>query len=136
VRWDFCVEHWTARLLADAALVSVMGSASGWIAPAQAARPVKIPSIEYGVLTDVEEELFNPFELQVDFWARGLKKAAQIERRIRLLTHSDVAQELGGERMWIQYQDGQQLDYPAEPGVVHKFAIVRFEVIREKYLTP
>lgn len=134
MRWDYVIEFWTARLLADAALTSVMGY-SGFVYPGQAARPVKVPSIEYLMMGDVEEELFNPIQVQVDFWARGIKKAAQIERRIRVLTHSDVAQDLGGERMWLRYQDARTTDYPADPGVVHRILDFQFEPIREKYAT-
>lgn len=134
MRWDFVLEFWTARLLADAALESVMGSAT-YIYPASAARPVSIPSIEYLMIGDVEEELFNPITVQVDFWVRGIKKAAQVERRIRVLTHSDVGQDLGGERMWLRYLDSRTVEYTAEKGVVHRILDFRFEPIREKYAT-
>lgn len=133
MRWDFVFEHWTARLLADPALQSVMGADSGWIHPAQSSRPVGVPSIEYLIIGDVETELFNPISVQVDFWAVGIKKAAQIERCIRRLTHSDVGQDLGGERMWLRYQDGRMVDYVADTKVVHKILTFEFEPVREKY---
>ena len=133
MRWDFVIEFWKARLEADAALISVMGS-SVFVYAAQAAKPVKVPSIEYLIVGDREEELFNPIQVQVDFWVKGIKKAAQIERRIRLLTHSDVGQELGGERMWLRYLDSRTTEYPAELGVVHKTLDFLFEPMREKYV--
>jgi len=135
MRWDFVIEHWTARLIGDAALTSVLG-ASGLIYPAQASRPVKVPSVEYQLLGDRETENFNPLSVQVDFWAKGIKKAAQIERRIRILTHRDVAQDLGGERMWLQYIDGRSLEYPAEPGVEHRSLDFLFTPLREQLLVP
>lgn len=135
MRWDFVIEHWTDRLEADALLVSVMGAAN-FVYPAQASHPVKVPSIEYAIVGDREEELFNPITVQADFWARGIKKAAQMERRIRTVTHSDTAQDVGGERMWLRYLDSIQIDYPADPGVVHKALTFLFEPLREKYVAP
>lgn len=132
MRWDFVVEQWIARLNADPALLSVLGGGN-LIYPAQASRPVTVPSIEYLVSSDTEGELFNPITVVVDFWARGIKKSAQIERRIRLLTHSDVGQDVGGERMWLQYQDGRTLEYPKEEGVVHRQLEFLFTPMREKY---
>jgi hypothetical protein len=134
MRWDYFIEFWTARLLADPALVSVMGSASGWIYPAQSARPVTVPSVEYTLITDTESELFNPIGIQVDLWARGIKKAAQIERRIRVLTHGDTGQDLGGERVWMRYRDARTLDYPSDAGVIHRTLDFEFEAVRGKYV--
>lgn len=128
------IEGWAARLNADAALESVMDG-KDLIYPAQAKRPVGIPSIEYLVVADREEELFNPITVFVDFWARGIKKSAQIERRIRTLTHWDVGQDLDGERVWIHISDGRGLEYPADSGVVHKQLEIQFKPIREKYAT-
>jgi hypothetical protein len=136
VRWDFIVEHWLARLVADPALISVMGSGSGWIGPSQASKPVKVPSIEYTLVYDTEAELFNRIGVQVDLWARGLAKAGQIERRVRRLTHRTVAQELGGERLWMRYQDSRTLDYPNDPGVFHRQVDFEFEAVVEEPATP
>lgn len=134
MRWDQTCEAWTARLTADAPLESILGKA-GRIYAAQAARPVTIPSVEYLLVSDREEEWLNPIGVQVDFWARGLRKAAQIERRIRLLTHSDVAQYLDGERIWMQFLDARTVEYPAEAGVVHRILDFMFTPVREKYVT-
>lgn len=132
MRWDFVFEHCRTRLLADALLESVMDG-TNFVYPAQAGREVTVPSIEYLLIYDREEELFNPIGLQVDFWIKGLAKARQVERRIRLLTHSDVGQDLGGERMWIRFLDGRQVLYPKDPGVVHKILDFEAKPMRELY---
>jgi hypothetical protein len=133
VRWDTVLEFWLARLQADTALTSVLG-ASGLIYPAQAARPVRIPSVEYLMTFDREEENFNPIAVQVDFWAKGIKKAAQIERRIRTLTHRDVAQDLEGERLWMQFEDARSIEFPSDPGVQHRALDFVFTPVREQLL--
>ncbi len=102
--------------------------------PAQSARPVRVPSVEYTLpITDIEEENFNPITVQVDYWARGAPKAAAIERRIRLITHRDTARVVGGCRMWTQYLDSRSHEYPAELGVVHRSLDVRLTPVRLKY---
>lgn len=128
MRWDEILEAWTDRLAADPALLQLLGGVH--IYPAAAGRAVRVPSLEYLLLTDREDELFNPIGVQVDLFARGTKAAAQLERRVRVLTHHDVAQELAGERMWLQYLDGRSVSYEAEPGVVHRVLDFEFKPVR------
>ena len=129
--WDQVIPDWLDLLEADAALLAALGGSH--IYPAQASRPVGIPSVEWFMVSDIEEENFNPFIVQVDIWARGVPKAATIEKRIRLLTHRDTARELGGHRMWTRYLESRQHDYPAEAGVVHRSMDFLFEPLRLKY---
>lgn len=134
MRWDFLIEHWTALLLADAALVSVMGSSSGWIYPADSSKPVRVPSIQYTLIYDVEAELWNRVGVQLDLFVRGKKKAAQVERRIRVLTHHDTAIVLGGERLWTRFQDARTIEFPSDPEVVHRVLDIELEAARGKYV--
>ena len=130
--WDVVLPIWLDLLEADAELIADLGGS--YIYPAQAARPVRIPSVEYTLpFSDMEEENFNPFTVQVDYWARGVPKAAAIERRIREITHRDTAREIGGYRMWTQYEDSRSHEYPAELGVVHRSLDFRFTPLRDMY---
>lgn len=133
MRWDFFIQHWTARLLNDNALVSVMGRAD-FITPAQSSRPVEVPSIEYTLVTDTESELWNAVTIQVDTWAKGWVKSAQIERRLRIITSLDVGQDLGGERVWIKHQDSRTIDYNTDTKTVHRTHDFLFEAARGKYV--
>lgn len=130
--WDRVVPEWLDLLEADADLIDLLGGQH--IYPAQAAREVRIPSVEWLLVLDSEEENFNPFLVQVDYWARGAVKAAAIERRIRMITHRDTAREIGGIRLWTQYEDSRSHDYPAEPGVIHRSLDFRFIPGRDKYV--
>lgn len=134
MRWDVIIAAWLERLLADAPLTSALDGNN--VFPASANRPVGIPSVEYLFIGDREEELFNPFQIQVDFWCRGIKLAARVEQRLRLLSHKDTMQELGGEQLWITYLDGRQIEYPADPGVIHKSIDFEFKPFRDKYVSP
>ena len=131
MKWDFVVEFWLARLYADAELMAFLGGEH--IYPAGPKRPVVVPSVEYVMLDDREGEWLNPIGIQVDYWARGMKKAQEIERRLRLLTHQDYGQELGGERLWMNYTDSRTIEYPNDPGVVHRALDFTIETVRLKY---
>lgn len=136
--WDKVVPAWLDLLEADAVLAAALGlDADGGIPiyPAQAARPVRVPSVEwFGPVVDIEGETFNPITVQVDYWARGVAKAAAIERRIREITHRDTARVVGGYRMWTQYEDSRSHDYPADPGVIHRSLDFMFTPLRDKYV--
>lgn len=122
---------WVERLNADAQLTALLGGEH--IYPASASRPVRVPSMEWILLYDTEDEWTNPIGVQWDFWARGIRVAGLIEKRLRLLSHADYGQELGGERLWLRYRDGRSLEYPKEPGVVHRALDFEVEPVRSKY---
>ena len=127
MRWDFVVIEWADRLAGDAAFMSLC---QGNWRVASASTPVKIPSVEYLMTGDTESENFNAIRVQVDIFARGIRNAGLIEKRVRLLTHRDVGQVLGGERMWLQYQDARTVDFPSDPGVIHRIVDFQFTPLR------
>lgn len=132
MKWDFVVEEWLARLFDDAALMSLLDGRK--IFPASANRPVKVPSVEYLMRYDREEEWLNVVGFQLDLFVRGIRNAAQVERRLRLLTHHDTSQELGDERVWFQFRDARSIDFPSDPGVVHRALDFECQSVREKYV--
>lgn len=131
MRWDTVLPLLVARWNADTTLTNALGGAH--IYPAQASRPVKIPSIEYLILGNPEGESFGTIRLRVDFWAKGMALTGVIEKRLYVLTHKDVAQVLGTERLWMRYVDGRTLDYEADPGVTHRALDFEIETVRLKY---
>jgi hypothetical protein len=145
--WDRVVRAWVALLEQDAALIAALGGPH--IYPGTAARPIRIPSVEYVIVSDVESELFNAVILQVDFWARGVGSAITIEKRIRRTTHRDTSRVLaipvppgspaGTEpepiRVFARYLNGRTHDYRADPGVMHKSIDIQFEPVRARFHT-
>lgn len=130
MRWPFVIEEWTARLLADSALISVMGERP-WLFHGQAVRPVRVPSIEYLMFDDEQEEVFNPIQVQVDIWAPG-PKVKQIENRIWLLTHRSVGQDVGGERMWLQHRGTTTGTYDGPiKNTIHRIMDFEFKPVRQ-----
>jgi len=134
MQWDVLVTAWLARLNADTTLTGLLGG-TGNIYPADASRPVKVPSLQYLVHNDHEEESFNPMGLRVDLFVRGATKAAQVERRVRQLSHRDAGQVLGTRRGWLRLLDASTLEFPSDPGVVHRALDFHLETVRSKYNT-
>lgn len=135
--WPEVLRAYETLLIEDPGLAAELGTDSHGLVPvyqAQSSRPARVPSVEYTLpLFDLEEENFNPFDVQVDYWARGFEQAATIEFRIRALTHRDTARELGGYRLWTLYLDSRSHEYPADPGVYHRSLDIRFAPLRSKY---
>jgi hypothetical protein len=141
--WDEVLPLWVDLLEADAALVAELGTDKNGQTPiyqAQSSRAVHTPSVEYSTpYSDLEEENFNPFSIQVDVFARQKAPrsaqgvAAAIERHIREITHRDTARELGGYRLWMQYIDSGEIPYPADSAVIHRRIDFRFTPLRDKY---
>lgn len=137
MKWDAVVKAMRTALLADAQLVAALGTdgnGNAPIYPASASRPVHVPSVEYFMVFDRERESLNPIMIQIDYFARGIAKAAIIERRIRSVLHRDRRRTFAGSDCATLYEDGRDHDYP-ETGVVHRSLDFRFEPVREKYDT-
>lgn len=152
--WHRVIPAWLALLIADQALMQALNGvavtpaqaaamtpdelqealAQSHIYPAQAARKVGVPSVEYTLpIIDRETELFNPITIQVDYWVRGVNRAAVIENRLRTLTHRDTSRVIGGMRMWTRYLDSRSHEYRAAEGVTHQSLDFLFEPLRSKY---
>lgn len=129
--WDVVLEAWRALLLADTALTTALGGEH--VNLAQASREVRVPSVDWSLVTDNETESWNPITVQVDIFAASLAQAITIERRIRLLTHRDVARDLGGHQVWTRYLDSRSHPYTEEPGTVHRSLDFQFEPLRAQY---
>lgn len=129
--WDVVLDAWVTLLEADATLTTLMGG-SVYVFPAQSNRPVRVPSIEFDIIDEREEELFNPILVQVDYWAKQ-EDAPAIERRIRELTHRDTARTLGDHRMWTMLIETRSHEYPADRGVIHRSMDFEFKPLRSRY---
>ena len=137
--WDVVANAWVALVRADSVLATVLAPTATetgvtlHVYPAQAARPVRIPSVEYSFVSDTHDETFNSLIMQVDYWALNDAQARVIERRLRRITHRDTARTLGGHRMWTQYIDARSHQYTAKLGVVHRSLDFEMTPLREQY---
>jgi hypothetical protein len=129
--WDEVMSEAILPMLeADAALIAALGGAH--IYAAQSSRPVRIPSVEWVLTDDRYTEVFNPLEVQFDFWAASAASAVEIERRLRTLLHRETRRRIAGIDMATLFTDAFSPTYP-KPGVIHKSLRFRFEPVRHRY---
>jgi len=66
-------------------------------------RNLDVPSLTWSLISDVEEERFNPLRIQFDIFVRTDSEQAAAEAALRRLLHRDVPTVIGGVPMWSQY---------------------------------
>ena len=99
MRWHDVVPALLDTVEADPVLTGIFGTAvykSG-------DRDLRVPSMEWTLISDVEEENFNPLRIQWDIFVRRDVDLVNAERRMRGLFHRDLPVEIGGIQMWSQY---------------------------------
>ena len=130
MRWPDVVPALLDLLEADAIIEPIVGPA---IYRTGRDRDFRVPSIEYTVISDVEEERFNPIRIQWDTFTRTDADLVAIERQMRRLMHHDVPTEIGGIGMWSQYVSRQ--DIPGlEDGIRGSSTDFIYTPIRSRYV--
>lgn len=127
MNWDDVMENAVVPMMeGDSEFVDVLGGLH--LYAAQAARPARVPSVEWMIVGDRYTEIFNPIDVQFDYWAKG-SDAAVIERRLRNRLHRDTRRVIAGINMSTVYTDSFTHEYP-KPGIVHRSLRFRFEPVR------
>ena len=141
MRWDTVILNAIVPTLeADSALIAELG-ASNRIWPAEESRPIQYDSIEWLVVSDVEEEIYNRLVIQFDVrmsrnsTAPALLRAARVERRIRRLLTRPDAVRLNDIWLNARFQEARTMPVP-ERDVAHRQIDILFEPLRERYTAP
>lgn len=129
---DQLMKGWLARLNADEELEDLLGG-TGRIVVASASQAVTIPSVEWMLYGDTEGESFNRVFVRLDLFIKGAVLCGDVEARIRAISHRDTSQMIGTIRGWIRYLDKRDMDFPSQPGVVHRALDFSLEAVRTKY---
>lgn len=133
MRWDQVIPAVVALLRADAARPAALERTA--IHEARDATAVTVPGLTWYMVSDIEEEVWNPILTQWDVFARDWAEMAVLEGWIRGLLHADLPQVIGGIRMWTQLVDARTLPVPEDmnPGLVHRQLDIRLTAARSKY---
>lgn len=118
----------------DVELNGPTGLNGSHIYAASSSRPVRIPSMEWILLDDVETEVFNPIRVQFDIYGE-MEVVRVVERRVRARLTRNLRRVIGGINMSTIYQDSITLAYPAQPGIVHRALRFQFEPVRRRAVT-
>lgn len=105
MRWDDALNAAQKALLADSALVAVIGTN----VLRAGEYDFVAPSIEWFIPARGETELFEPFTLQLDCFARTMADLNTIEERVRLVLHRDTWRTLEGVYLHMELEAGREL---------------------------
>lgn len=130
--WDQVMGNAIIPLLEeDVELVGPTGLDGAHIYHAGASRPVRIPSVEWLIVDEQEEEVMNPIDVQFDIFARE-PQCTVIERRMRARLTRFVHRSFGGLNMATLFLDSFTLEFPSIAGVTHKALRYRFRPVRRR----
>lgn len=136
MRWKEVIDAAAVALNADTALTAVIGVDRIW--PEGETRPVQFDSIEWSIISDFEEEVWNPILVQWDIrtlrtpYFSAHERAALVEARLRLKLHREVPYVLNGVYMSTELDDARTIG-TAEPTQYHRQVDIRFTPLRAKY---
>src|SRR5690606_3840547 len=103
------------------------------IVVASASQAVTIPSLEGMLYGDPEGEPFNRVFVRLDLFIKGAVLCGDVEARIRAIRRRGTSRMSGTIRDWTRYLDKRDMDFPSQPGVVHRALDCSLEAVRTKY---
>lgn len=128
--WDDLLERIAVILNADAALSPVFGQNMRMAGTAEHV----VPSLEWTLIADREDELWAPHVIQFDIWSDNVEQVIAAERRVRSLFHQDLPVKFGGDLLaWSQYQDGTVLAMVNRDGFAGRALRFRITPLRGQY---
>lgn len=127
--WDHVMERAIAVIKADGIMDQVVGNSIRMAGTGDLNNPV----LEYFLITDLENELWAPFVVQLDLWTKSGQVNRDGERRLKQLFHRDVPYMLADIRMMSRYEDGSVLATPNRSGLHGRGLRFRFTPLREQY---
>lgn len=96
-----------------------------------------VPSIEWILITDIEDELWAPCVIQFDLWNRVAADCRRGEFRLRSMFHSNLQLIIGGDlQIWSQYTDGSMLATPDRSNIIGRALRFKFTPLRRQYALP
>lgn len=131
--WNEVMARVSAEIMLDPVLLAIYGDTlimSG-------TQPFQVPSLEWTLISDIEEELWAPVMIQFDLWHNDAAKNRQGEFRFRSLYHKDLPIVLNSDlMMWAQWSDGGMLSTPARSGIFGRALRFKFTPLRRQYALP
>ena len=129
MRWYAVARAIAAAAAADTVLAAIYGEAIRMSAMAQ---DHIVPSLEYQIVTDTADELWEPVIIQWDQWLADFQDLVDSERALRKLFDQDLPVEIGGVYMWSVFTEGAELvDAPDRAAFYGRALRFRYSPIRE-----
>lgn len=127
--WDQVLLRIVGIVTTDAMLAEIYGEHMRMVGSGD----FQIPSLEWSLVSDSEQELWAPCVVQFDQWSEDSSAVVRSERRLRALFHQDLPAEFDGLIMTCTYIDGSVLASPDRDGFVGRAIRFQFTPLRSKY---
>ncbi|MFW6012478.1 MAG: hypothetical protein ACOC92_02080 [bacterium] len=118
-----------AALNADPTFQDVFGDA-GYLA---GERPHEVPSWDWMMLVDLEEEVEGSQDFQFDLYAETAQSVRDAERALRRLLVRDRPYTLGGEWLRGEYIAGREFRGPESDQYFRRSLDIRLTTLRDRY---
>lgn len=129
MRWPDALEALLARVIGDPELLATLGGPH--IYRAGEYREIRIPSVQYTVITATLAETMEPLLTQWDIFAASVGQLVAIERRLRQLLHWVGWREVGGVVIGSEYVESRDHP-PPDPGRWHRSIDFRHQPVRNR----
>lgn len=130
--WDQVMERVLAMLQANETLAGLFDDHFQMAGSSQ----LKIPSVEYTILSDVNVEIWSPMLVQIDVWTKKAEDSRNAERIIRSLLDQRTSVQWDGVTVIASYTDGAFLSTPDRAGFIGRGLRFRFSALRQQYSQP
>lgn len=125
--WSNVMEEVIRKLSTDGSLTSLLGGP--YIYKNRTRATIQVPAITYAVVYEGVTENNGVTVVQFDVWAKSVQDLADIQLRVYQLLHSDLPVQLGGIKMWSQFENAFEFQ-EEDQGLYHKGAVYRFTSAR------
>lgn len=130
--WDEVMARVKTVILEDPTLLSLFGEAYRKAGVSE----LRVPVIEWNLLSDTENELWAPMLVQFDIWTDVAANARHAERRLRSLFHKDLLLQIDDLQLFAEYTDGTDLATPNRADFTGRGLRFRFTPLRRQYALP
>lgn len=130
--WDEVMERVKTVIITDALLSEIFGDGYRKAGVSD----LKVPVIEWNLLGDTENELWEPMLVQFDVWTNKAEDNRKAERRLRSLFHRPTQIRLDGIMLMSEFNDASDLATPSRSGYTGRGVRFRFTPLRQQYAQP
>lgn len=126
MRWPDVILAITTAAAADETLAGIYGEAIRQ----KGNHKLKIPSLEYMLISDTESEVFEPIVVQWDQFSLNTEDLIAGEGALRALFDHELGVVIGGITLLCQFTDGAILETPSGDNYYARAVRFEFEPVR------
>lgn len=130
--WDQVMERVLALLQANEHLTAIFADKFQMAGSSQ----LKIPSVEYTILSDANSEIWVPMLVQFDLWTTKAGDNRVAERIVRSILDQRTSVQWDGVTVIASYTDGAFLSTPDRAGFIGRGLRFRFSALKQQHSQP